>query len=66
MADKNSDGIGRLEVYHDEEWGTICNDFFDRNAIKVACRELGFTVADDDIIELYHLTTGRPGATVRS
>ena len=32
---------GRLEIYHDNTWGTICDDNFDKNEAKVACRMLG-------------------------
>ncbi len=36
---------GRLEIYHNNEWGTICDDTFDsnQNAATVACQQLGFT-----------------------
>ena len=34
---------GRLEIYHDGEWGTICDDSFTRVGAIVACRQLGFT-----------------------
>ena len=36
---------GLLEVYHDNEWGTVCDDLFDDKAGHVACRQMGFVNA---------------------
>ena len=36
---------GRLEIFHDNEWGTVCDDFFGRIDAKVACRQMGYTGA---------------------
>ncbi len=32
---------GRLEIFHNGVWGTICDDNFDRSAASVACRQMG-------------------------
>jgi len=32
---------GRLEVYHDGQWGAVCDDNFDVNDARVACRTMG-------------------------
>jgi len=40
---------GRLEIYHNGEWGTICDDSFTMHDATVACRQLGFTHAVNNI-----------------
>lgn len=46
VGETNSGGVvGRLEIYLDEAWGTICSTGFNQYAANAACRELGFTNA---------------------
>ena len=33
---------GRLEVYFDREWGTVCRNRFDDKDASVACYQLGY------------------------
>lgn len=36
-----SANFGRVAVYHNGEWGRVCNDFITNEVATVICRQLG-------------------------
>ena len=42
---KSSRRFGRLDMFLNESWGTICSEGFDLKAANVACRQMGFGLA---------------------
>ena len=41
-ASDPGDSAGRLEVYHNRIWGSVCDAGFSRTDADVVCRQLGY------------------------
>ena len=42
LLDTSYSYLGIVEICVNNTWGTVCNDGFDNNDLRVVCRQLGY------------------------
>ena len=50
LAGGRAPSEGRIELFHEGQWGTVCDDYFDLTDGGVVCRQLGHR----DAMRYYH------------
>ncbi len=42
LVDGSNENSGRVEILYDDQWGTVCDDYFGQEEALVVCRALGY------------------------
>ena len=50
LAGGQDSSEGRVEIFHDGVWGTVCDDNWDMNEAQVVCQQLNFTGAREAVV----------------
>jgi len=58
LVNGNTELEGRVEIYHDGEWGTVCDDRFVSEDAEVVCRQLGYTGGETHLRAAFGAGTG--------
>lgn len=43
LADGPLPNMGRLEIFKNDTWGTVCDDLWGQTDADVVCKQLGYT-----------------------
>ena len=60
LIEGDNESSGRLEIFHNEVWGSVCDDKWDTNRLnnaKVVCNELGYKYVN--VAKMYNSPKGK-------